>query len=395
MTDSHNALVSSLVSSFSSKFGGTDGMTLAMAPGRVNLIGEYTDINDGYVMPMTVDRGVYIAIRKRSDRLVRAASIRYDELVEYELDKFIDPKPGSWQSYVLGVVEELRLRGLVDSGFELVVDGNLNLGAGLSSSAALEVATAVSLQQVFAFDMEPVNMVKLCQHVEHSYANVLCGVMDQFACRIGKKDHALLLDCRSLEYESVPVALGDYRIVIVSSEVKRALASSAYNTRRAECEEAVEYFGQFDPNIRALRDVTVEMFEENGDELSATVRRRCRHVVYENQRAIDAAAAMRSGRLEKFGRLMIESHRSLRDDFEVSCAELDLLVKLARETDGVLGARMTGAGFGGCTVNLVSKDAITTLVERLEHDYTARFNLTPGIFVLEGNLEAGPLSMVE
>ena len=391
MTASHSAMIESLVEGFETRFGDTNNVTLAMAPGRVNLIGEYTDFNDGYVMPMTVDRGVYIAIRKRSDKRVRAASIRYDELIDYELDQFTAPTPGSWSSYVFGVVEELRLRGLVDSGFELVVDGNLNLGAGLSSSAALEVATALALQQVFGFEMSDVEMAKLCQHVEHHYANVMCGIMDQFACRIGRKEHALVLDCRSLEYKNVPIEFGDYRIVIVSSEVKRSLASSAYNTRRAECEEAVEHFGQFAPNVRALRDVSMQMFEEHGDELSDTVRRRCRHVIAENQRVLDAVTALESGHLQEFGRQMTESHKSLRDDFEVSCAELDLLVKLATATEGVLGSRMTGAGFGGCTVSVVHKDAIDDLANKLNADYTSRFGLTPGVFVLEGNLEAGSL----
>lgn len=386
-------MIESLVEGFESRFGDTNNVTLAMAPGRVNLIGEYTDFNDGYVMPMTIDRGVYIAVRKRSDKCVRVASIRYDELIEYDLEQFSNPRPGSWSSYVLGVVEELRLRGLIDTGFELVVDGNLNLGAGLSSSAALEVVTAVSLQQVFGFEMNAVDMARLCQHVEHNYANVLCGIMDQFACRIGRQDHALVLDCRSLEYKNVPVELGEHRIVIVSSEVKRSLASSAYNTRRAECQEAVEHFGQFDSNIRSLRDVSAEMFEEKGDELPANVRRRSRHVIAENQRVLDAVEALEFGQLNRFGELMVESHRSLRDDFEVSCAELDLLVKLARNTEGVLGSRMTGAGFGGCTVSLVHKDAVASLIDRLNADYTARFNLAPGVFVLERNLEAGPVDL--
>ena len=391
MTRSHDAMITALNEDFAARFGHNDGATVAMAPGRVNLIGEYTDFNDGFVMPMTVDRGVYVAIRKRSDQRVRVASTRYDELIEYELNQFAAPKPGAWASYVLGVVEELRLRGLVDSGFEAVVDGNLNIGAGLSSSAALEVAMAVSLQKVFDFEMDAVSMVKLCQQVEHAYANVQCGIMDQFACRMGQQDHALILDCRSLDYENVPVMLGDYRMVIVSSEVKRSLASSAYNTRRAECQKAVEYFRHSNADVRSLRDVSIEVFESSGDALSDTVRRRCRHVVAENQRVLDAAVSLKSGQLAKFGRLMIDSHHSLRDDFEVSCPELDLLVELAIKTDGVLGSRMTGAGFGGCTVSLVHKDAIASLTDRLNAEYTVRFNLTPGVFVLEGNREAGHL----
>ncbi len=392
MSTPHAAIIGAVVQGFAEIFGDADGVGVVMAPGRVNLIGEYTDFNDGFVFPMTVDRGIYVAIRERSDRQVRVASLRYGELVEYDLDGFEMPKPGSWQSYVLGVVEELRLRGHLRRGFEAVFDGNLNLGAGLSSSAALEVATAVALQHITGFEMDRVELVKLCQYVEHNYANVLCGIMDQFACGIGKSGHALLLDCQSLEFENVPVALGDYRIVIVSSEVKRSLTSSAYNTRRAECLEAVGHFGQYDASIRALRDVTTEMFEEHGDEASSIVRRRCRHVVGENQRTLDAVTALKEEKLGVFGELMTASHRSLRDDFEVSCPELDLLVELANSTDGVLGSRMTGAGFGGCTVSLAHKDAVQPLVDKLNNNYTARFNLTPGVFVLDGNLEAGPVT---
>lgn len=390
MSRSHAEMIDSVVADFAAEFGNTDDVTVAMAPGRVNLIGEYTDLNDGFVFPMTVDRGVYVAIRTRGDTRVRVKSTRFDELVAYELGKFERPTPGSWQSYVLGVVEELRLRGHLTLGFEAVVDGNLNLGAGLSSSAALEVATAVALQEVVGFEMSRVDLVTMCQHVEHNYANVLCGIMDQFACGVGRRDHALLLDCRSLAYQNVPVALGDYRIVIISSEVKRSLASSAYNTRRAECREAVEHFSQYDDSVRALRDVSAEMFDEHNDGLSPVVRRRCRHVVTENQRVLSTVAALKAGQLEILGDNLKSSHRSLRDDFEVSCPQLDMLVELANQTDGVLGARMTGAGFGGCTVNIVHDTALDSLIERLA-SYTERFDLTPRAFVLEGNLEAGTL----
>ena len=384
-------MIESVSRGFARTFGDAEGITIAMAPGRVNLIGEYTDFNDGFVFPMTVDRGVYVALRKRADQTVRVASMRYDELVEYELDQLTAPKPGSWQSYVLGVVEELRQRGALERGFEAVVDGNLNLGAGLSSSAALEVATAVSLQQVFGFELSRVNMVKLCQHVEHNYAKVLCGIMDQFACGIGRSGHALLLDCRSLDYDNIPMELGDYRVVIISSDVKRSLASSAYNTRRAECQAGVDHFSQYDTKIRALRDVSEELFEAVNDALAPVVRRRCRHVFAENRRVLEAVAALRAGALNEFGESMKASHRSLRDDFEVSCAELDMLVKLANGTEGVLGSRMTGAGFGGCTVSIVHRDAVETLTERVNTEYVSRFNLEPIASVLQMNLEAGPV----
>ena len=375
---------------FQSHFGGTRDLSVVMAPGRVNLIGEYTDFNDGFVLPMTVDRGVYIGIRPRRDNHVAIISLKFNETVTFDLGTFEQPKPGHWSCYVLGVVEELRLLGLIPSGFEAVIDGNLNLGAGLSSSAAVETAAALALQTIFKFTMPRVDIAALCQRVEHRYAGVMCGIMDQFASGLGRADHALMLDCRSLSYVDIPVTLGDHRIVIISSEVKRELAASAYNERRAQCEEGVALFKQYDPSVRALRDVTLDQVNAYASELSDIVRRRCRHVVSENMRVLNASAALGAGDLEEFGALMNASHQSLRDDFEVSCDELDCLVDIAQRTEGVLGSRMTGAGFGGCTVTLIHSDAIDSLKARLSA-YREHFGLNPGIFVLQDNLEAGPL----
>jgi galactokinase len=378
-------------SQFAATFGDDNDLQVIMAPGRVNLIGEYTDFNDGFVLPMTVDRGVYVGIRARNDQRVRVASSRFGELIDYRLDDFEKPEPGHWSCYVLGVVEELRLLGLVSHGFDTVIDGNLNLGAGLSSSAALETAMALALQSVFGFEMSRIDIATLCQRVEHRYANVMCGIMDQFVSGLGRSTHALLLDCRTLSHVNIPTNLDKYRIVIISSEVKRELASSAYNERRAECEEGVALVRQHDPTIVSLRDVTPDLFDAYGDQLSEVVFRRCRHVITENARVLDASAALSAGELVHFGRLMTTSHNSLRDDFEVSCDELDCLVAIANETDGVLGSRMTGAGFGGCTVTLIHMDAIETLRANLL-PYTDRFGLNPEMFVLQGNLEAGPVS---
>ena len=378
-------------SQFTATFGDDNDLQVIMAPGRVNLIGEYTDFNEGFVFPMTVDRGVYMGIRGRDDQRVKVKSIRFGELIDYPLDDFEKPEPGHWSCYVLGVIEELKLLGLVPNGFDAVIDGNLNLGAGLSSSAALETATALALQSLFSFEMSRVDVATLCQRVEHRYANVMCGIMDQFASGLGRSNHALLLDCRTLSHVNIPTNLDEYRIVIISSEVKRELASSAYNERRAQCEEGVALFRQFDPTIASLRDVTPDLFDAYGDQLSELVFRRCRHVITENARVLDASAALAAGDLTEFGRLMTASHNSLRDDFEVSCDELDCLVAIANDTEGVLGSRMTGAGFGGCTVTLIHMDAIETLRANLLH-YTDRFGLNPQMFVLQGNLEAGPVS---
>ena len=379
-------------SQFTETFGDHNDLQVIMAPGRVNLIGEYTDFNEGFVFPMTVDRGVYVGIRARDDQRVRVKSIRFGELIDYRLDDFEKPEPGHWSCYVLGVVEELRFLGLVPQGFDAVIDGNLNLGAGLSSSAALETATALALQAVFDFEMSRVDIATLCQRVEHRYAGVMCGIMDQFASGLGRSNHALLLDCRTLSHVNIPTNLDKYRIVIVSSEVKRELASSAYNERRAQCEEGVALFRQYDPAIGSLRDVTPDLFDAYGDQLSDVVYRRCRHVITENARVLDASAALSADELAQFARLMTASHNSLRDDFEVSCDELDCLVDIANDTEGVLGSRMTGAGFGGCTVTLIHMDAIEKLRANLS-SYTDRFGLNPEMFVLQGNLEAGSVSI--
>jgi galactokinase len=381
-------MLNEIRSQFGKTFGDTNDLRVIMAPGRVNLIGEYTDFNEGFVFPMTVDRGVYVGIRARTDQQVRVFSSRFDELIEHHFDEFKPPESGHWSCYVLGVVEELRVLGLVPHGFDAVIDGNLNLGAGLSSSAALEMATALALQTLFGFEMSRVDIAILCQRVEHRYAGVMCGIMDQFASGLGRKGHALLLDCRTLSHVSIPVALGEYRIVIISSEVKRELASSAYNERRSQCEDGVLVFKQKDPTVEALRDVSIEALEACGGELSEVVYRRCRHVIKETARVLDASAALGAGNLTQFGALMTQSHRSLRDDFEVSCAELDCLVDIASGIEGVLGARMTGAGFGGCTVTLIHKDSIDALRAQLL-TYTERFSLKPEMFVLEGNSEAG------
>ena len=378
-------------SQFAATFGDDNHLQVIMAPGRVNLIGEYTDFNEGFVFPMTVDRGVYVGIRARDDQRVRVKSIRFGELIDYRLDDFKKPQLGHWSCYVLGVIEELRLLGLVPHGFDAVIDGNLNLGAGLSSSAALETATTLALQSLFDFEMSRVDVATLCQRVEHRYANVMCGIMDQFASGLGRSNHALLLDCRTLSHVNISTNLDKYRIAIISSEVKRELASSAYNDRRLQCEEGVALFRQFDPTIASLRDVTPDLFDAYGDQLSEIVFQRCRHVITENARVLDASTALAAGDLTEFGRLMTASHSSLRDDFEVSCDELDCLVDIANGTEGVLGSRMTGAGFGGCTVTLIHMDAIETLRANLL-PYNDRFGLNPEMFVLQGNLEAGPVS---
>ena len=371
---------------FERRFGDPASAVTARGPGRVNLIGDHTDYNDGFVLPMTLDRAVYFTLRRREDKKVCLVSDNFSEEVVFALDDALG-QGTSWQHYVGGVVDLLVRRGLLDSGFEGVLFGNVPLGSGLSSSAALEVATVSALQALFAFDLEPVQAAILCQQVEHDYVGVQCGIMDQFASRIGREGHALFLDCRSLEYESVPVSLEGHCLVITDSKVSRSLAASKYNERRAECEEAATAVG-----ARALRDTTAEALEEVRGILSGVVMNRARHVVDENTRVLDAASALRAGRLVELGRLMSASHASLRDLYQVSCRELDLIVEAAGSVPGVLGARMTGAGFGGCTVALVMENAVGAMTGTVEEAYRDAFGRPPEFHVIRHNLSAGPVS---
>lgn len=380
---------------FAEIYGDTDGLSMACAPGRVNLLGDHTDYNDGFVLPITIDRAVYFALRRRADTAVRLHSLNFEEEIRYALAERPEVSPGEWASYVTGAVEELRQRGLVSAGFEGVIYGDVPLGGGLSSSAALEVATVVALQALFGFDLDGVEAARLCQQVEHRYAGVQCGIMDQFASRMGRTNQASLLDCRTLSHDDIPLSLGDINVVIVNSGMKRSLAGSKYNERRAECRQGVDFFRQFDPTVKALRDVSVDLLEKQQSGLPVNVGNRCRHVVMENQRVLDATTLLRNNEFVGFGALMQKSHASLRDLYEVSCPELDALVEIGLATDGVLGARMTGAGFGGCTVHLAEPWAISQLKERIQRLYPQRFNLEPDIYVLTRNLEAGPVSGIE
>ena len=392
MIRDHEQMVMAVSDEFAAQFGGNEGVEISMAPGRVNLIGEYTDFNDGFVFPMTLDRGVYIAARVRADTTVRLWSSQYREFAVFNLDEHEVPEPGSWACYSAGVAYELFKQGLIRRGFDAVIDGNLDLQAGLSSSAALEVATAVSLRALFEFELDQVSLVKLCHHVEHHYAEVFCGVMDQFACGMGESGHALFLDCRSLYYENVPVALGDYRILIVNTGVKRALASSAYNERRAQCDEAVSRLVNEGIQAQSLRDISPDQLEANKQRLPDLILRRARHVVGENQRVIDAVGALKAADMNRLGELMLASHWSLSEDFEVSCEELDFLVRNLSKYDGVLGARMTGAGFGGCAIAVVAVEAVDSVIHELSSAYHYQFGLTLSPLALENNMSAGEVT---
>jgi galactokinase len=329
------------------------------APGRVNLIGEHTDYNEGFVLPMAIDRRTVVAAAPRNDRNIRVRSIDFGEEASLSLDDVSQRDEPDWFRYVAGIArilkDELRLPLI---GCDLAISSDVPMGAGLSSSAALEVSAGLALWNLSAAEVKPKSLALAAQRAEHVYAGTRCGIMDQFAAVFGQKGHALLIDCRSLEVTPIQMRLPDYAIVVCDTMVKHELAASAYNDRRAECELAVAQLRKALPEIRSLRDVMVNELEGCGGLLPAPLDRRVRHVVSENDRAIRAAEALANSDASKFGVLMQQSHESLRHDFEVSCKELDTMVELALSHEGVSGARMTGGGFGGCTVNLMRLDVV-------------------------------------
>ncbi len=351
---------------------------LCRAPGRVNLIGEHTDYNDGFVLPAAIDFFTWAAMRAREDDLLNVTSLEFPQSVRVTLDDDLGPRR-DWSDYVVGVLAEFRKDGAQQRGADFLVHGEVPIGAGLSSSAALEVAAGFAVLRSRDMPLERTELALLCQRAENQFVGTRCGIMDQFISCHGKADHALLLDCRSLEFELLPLP-PDVRIVICNTMVKHSLAGGEYNRRREECETGVHLLSQWLPGIKALRDVSVEQLAHHSQSLPPLVARRCRHVVTENERVQRAAAALKGGNLHEFGRLMAASHRSLRDDYEVSCRELDLMVEVASRQPGVYGSRMTGGGFGGCTVNLVEVDAAEAFVQNVRDEYASTTAITPEIY---------------
>ncbi len=356
---------------------------LFRAPGRVNLIGEHTDYNDGFVLPMAIDRETVVAAAPRTDRRVRLFSLNAEESFEFDLDRPGAKQRGLWLDYVEGVAQALEARGVTLRGADLGVASDVPVGAGLSSSAALEVSAGLALASVSEREVDRVRLALAGQAAEHEYVGIKCGIMDQFIAALGRAGHALLIDCRSLEAKLIPFETTDVAVVICDTRVKHELSSSEYNTRRAECERGVEILRESLPGVRALRDVSVSDLERYGERLPEVIGKRCRHVVTENERTLAAAEALRAGNLDEMGRLMDRSHRSLRDDFEVSCRELDILVDIAGNIGGCVGARMTGGGFGGCTVNLVRRAALAEFQAVIRDEYRRATNIEPGIYVSE------------
>lgn len=343
---------------------------LITSPGRINLIGEHTDYNDGFVLPAAIDRYIHMAMAPNgTEGHCRLYAADLDTAFAAELSQIQPLKEPGWANYVLGVAAELIDEGAVLKGFDCMFTGNIPIGGGLSSSAALENATAVGLNHLFQLERNKKVLMHLSQRAEHNYAKVKCGIMDQFASMMGRAEQAMLLDCRSLDYDYVPLHLGDYQIVLCDTNVSHSLADSEYNIRRQECEEAVRLLQPAFPEIEALRDLTPVGLKAERARLSDVLFRRALHVVEENERVHLATGALRGGNLEQLGDLLYQSHHSLQYDYEVSCPELDFLVDQTRDRSDVLGARMMGGGFGGCTINLVKKEKVEDFLRDLSKAY--------------------------
>jgi len=360
-----------LANDFKNIFNEKEESKAFFAPGRVNLIGEHTDYNGGHVFPCALSVGTYIIVRKRKDSKIRLFSKNFKDIgiIEVSIHELDYDKEHSWANYPKGIVKIFKDAGFrIETGFDMLYFGNIPNGAGLSSSASIELATSIALKAIFKFDVNMIDMVKYSQKSENEYIGVNCGIMDQFACGMGKKDHAILLNTNTLNYEYAPIKLDEISIIIANTNKRRGLADSKYNSRRGECERALEAIKK-KMNISWLCDLTEEEFERNKffikDEI---LKKRARHVVYENSRTIEAVKALNSGDLKLFGELMNASHVSLRDDYEVTGLELDTLVSAAWK-NGAIGSRMTGAGFGGCTVNLVHNDRVDEFVEKVGKEY--------------------------
>ena len=396
--DKKSNQISFITQKFKETFGGPPTF-IAAAPGRVNLIGEHTDYNDGYVFPVAIDKYINIAARKRPDRRVTLHALDVDDSWEFNLDTLdaIPPQAPAWSHYLIGVASLLQTSGREIAGIDAVITGNVPIGAGLSSSAALSVAATLAfltagseLETVESADNKK-KLAALCQRVEHEFVDVKCGIMDQTISLLGRENHALFLDCRSLEYEHVPLNLGEHAIAICDTKVKRELAASEYNKRRAECERGVDILSRWIPGISSLRDIALTDFKKHEEELPALTQKRCRYVIEENARVLEAvsvlkrrsqsASAETDASLIQFGNLMNASHNGLRDDYEVSCKELDLLTDIARNIKGVIGSRMTGAGFGGCTVSIVHQDALEIFQTRVTTEYHQQTGVEPEIYL--------------
>lgn len=375
-----------LVEKFTELFGSDGEIRTYFAPGRVNLIGEHTDYNGGHVFPCALTIGTYGVVRKREDRVLRFYSMNFEQLgvITSSLDELKPDPAADWTNYPKGVIWAFGEKGMpITQGMDLLLYGNIPNGSGLSSSASVEVLTGYILKDLYGCQVTNQDIALIGQYSENKFNGVNCGIMDQFAIAMGKKDHAIFLDTATLEYTYAPIVLKDAKIVISCSNKKRGLGDSKYNERRAECEKALEELQQF-AGIKSLGELSEEEFEKyKGAIKDEDRKKRAKHAVYENQRTIHAVEALKNGDIEQFGKLMNESHVSLRDDYEVTGIELDTLAEEAWKVDGVIGSRMTGAGFGGCSVSIVKNDAVDTFIEQVGKAYLEKIGYAADFYVVE------------
>ena len=371
------SLLNKIEKSFKSRF--SNEPSLFSAPGRINLIGEHTDYNDGLVLPAAINKYIHAAISKRDDREIHLFSDDYQEFFQSSVDA-IQPSGKLWPDYILGVVVEIQKAGKEVGGFNMTFGGDIPLGAGLSSSAALESVSAFALNSIFSLGLSSLQLAKIGQAAENNFVGVNCGLMDQFASIFGKKDHLIRLDCRSLEYETVPFHNRDYQIVLFDTQVKHSLASSAYNERRRECERGVALIQSHHPEVTSLREASLDMLDKYVKAVDPLVYRRCQFVVREIQRLQDACEDLLAGNFQSFGRRMYETHEGLKNGYEVSCPELDFLVTRAKMHPEVIGSRMMGGGFGGCTINLIRRDAVERIAAEMLLAYKVQLDLELAVY---------------
>ena len=383
-TQQEQSLVSRIIEKFKNSF--KTEPQVVRSPGRVNLLGEHTDYNHGFVLPAAINKAIYMAVSRRDDNSIHILSFDLDHTYTGDVRE-VKPSGLHWPDYILGVVQQLQQQGHTIGGFNCVFGGDIPLGAGMSSSAALECATAFSLNELFGLGVDTLSMVKMAQKAENVFVGVQCGIMDQFASMFGRKNHVIRLDCQSLDYEYVPFNTEGIRIVLLDTNVKHSLASSEYNTRRQQCEAGVKLIQQHEPGVKSLRDATPAMLDQYVGPVDALVYRRCQYVVEENLRLLAASSDLQQGDIAAFGRKMFATHEGLSKKYEVSCPELDFLVDFVKDNPGVIGARMMGGGFGGCTINLVKEEAIEELVAKATPAYAAAMDKELKVYI--GQIENG------
>jgi len=372
-----------ILTAWKQRFGSADGLMWARAPGRVNIIGEHTDYNNGYVLPIAIDRDITVAFRPNDSRMVNLHSVNFDDEASFSL---VDPKPDPehpWMVYPMGIARVLAEKGVEIPGLDVVFDGTVPIGGGLSSSAALTVAFGLAFLHAAGAEMDRKDLALACQQTEHRFCGVRCGIMDQFVALHARRGHALYLDCRDLRHENVPCQFDEAVFIVCDTRVKHELASSEYNKRRAQCEEAARILAEFIPGVESLRDVNVHQFKAFQSRIPSPMRERAKHVITENQRVLAARQALLRDNPVELGILMDVSHDSLDEDYEVTSEELNLLVGLARDCKGTFGSRMTGGGFGGCTISLVRRDRVEEFCKTVREGYRERTGIDPHIYVVE------------